>query len=92
MSGGLVSAGGLWWRKNLPILAVVHIVGKIPKVKNPQLFHFPRRQWIVQTEVEDILKGCILVLKDPGHSPNELSEGPYLQPLLTKRSQSSLTG
>ncbi len=71
------------------ILAVMHIVEKI---QNLQLFHFPLRQWIVQTEVEDILKGCILVLKAPGHSPKELSEGSYLQPLLTKRSQSSLTG
>ncbi len=35
----LVDSGGV----NLPILAVGNIVGKIPKVQNPQLFHLPLR-------------------------------------------------
>ncbi len=50
------------------------------------MFHLPLRQWFVQTEMEDIFKGWILALKAPGHSPKELSEGPHLQPLLTKSS------
>ncbi len=31
----VVNAGGLWWRKDLPIFAVMHIVGENPEVQNP---------------------------------------------------------
>ncbi len=55
--GRVVTADLLRRVKDLPVFAVMHIIGEIPKVQNPQLFHLPLRQWIIQTEVEGLLEG-----------------------------------
>ncbi len=47
--------------KNLPILAVMHIIREIPEIQTLQLLHLPSWQGVIQTEVEGLLEGCIII-------------------------------
>ncbi len=66
--GRVVAADILRRVKDLPVFAVMHIMGKVPKIQNMQLLHLPSWQGVIQNEVEDLLviedlevEDCIII-------------------------------
>ncbi len=62
---GLVSAGGLCGETGFAKPCGGAYSWKNSKNSKPSDVPSPLRQWIVQTEMEDIFKGWILALKGP---------------------------
>ncbi len=62
---------------DLPVFAVMHIIGEVTDIQNMQLLHLPLRQGVIQSEVEGLLQGCIIIFKALSHGPKELSKGPW---------------
>ncbi len=58
---GRVVAADIRWVKDLPVFAVMHIKGKVPKIQNMQLLHLPTWQGVIQNEVEDLLQDCVII-------------------------------
>ncbi len=41
--------------KDLPVFAVMQIIGEVPDIQNMQLLHLPLRQGVIQSEVEGLI-------------------------------------
>ncbi len=59
--GRVVAADILRWVKDLPVFAVMHIMGKVLIIQNMQLLHLPTWQGVIQNEIEDLLQDCVII-------------------------------